>query len=47
MMGEFKAMRDLFRESYVENKKINFSLSAKNFWDTGIEVWEEFEGKKF
>ena len=47
MMGEFKAMRDLFRESYVENKKINFSLSAKNFWDTGIEVWEEFEGMKF
>ena len=47
MMGEFKAMRDLFKESYVENKKINFSLSAKDFWDTGKEVWEEFEGMKF
>ncbi len=47
MMGEFKAMRDLFREEYIENKKNNFSLSAKDFWDTGKEVWEEFEGMKF
>ena len=28
-MGEFKAMRDLFRESYVENKKINFVIELK------------------
>ena len=47
MMGEFKAMRDLFRELYIESEKMNFSLSTKDFMDTGIEVWEEFEGKKF
>jgi|TARA_B110000263_G_scaffold18365_1_gene14628 hypothetical protein len=47
MMDEFKAMRDIFRELYIEAEKINFSLISKKFLDTGKEVWEEASGKKF
>tara|TARA_Y100000748_G_scaffold300778_1_gene299807 strand:+ start:577 stop:1086 length:510 start_codon:yes stop_codon:yes gene_type:complete len=46
MMGEFKAMRDIFRELYIESERINFSLVSKEFIDTGKELWEELEGKK-
>ena len=46
MMGEFKAMRDIFRELYIESERINFSLISKEFMTTGKELWEELEEKK-
>tara|TARA_R110000824_G_scaffold244330_1_gene433065 strand:+ start:216 stop:728 length:513 start_codon:yes stop_codon:yes gene_type:complete len=46
MMGEFKAMRDLFKVMYLENVEKGFALVSKEFMTTGKELWEELEGKK-
>ena len=46
MMGEYKAMRDLFKELYIHMTKREFSIVSKEFLDIGKEVYEEYSGEK-
>ena len=46
MMVEYKAMRDLFKELYIEMTKSEFSIVSKKFLDIGKEVYEEYSGEK-
>ena len=45
-MGEYKAMRDLFKELYIHMTKREFSIVSKEFLDIGKEVYEEYSGEK-
>jgi len=46
MMGEFKAMRDLFQKLYTDNIDSNFTLTSEEFMNIGKDLWEKIENKK-
>ena len=46
MMGEFKAMRDLFQKLYTNNIDSNFTLTSEEFMNIGKDLWEKIENKK-